>query len=98
LAVTPTRSCLVCRRRAPKSCLLRLNVAPSGALRADPLARLPGRGAYLCGEAACLDKALRGGGAALARALRVPSGAVQMDTDEVRRQWESATAGKGEVA
>jgi predicted RNA-binding protein YlxR (DUF448 family) len=35
----------------------------------DPTRRLPGRGAYLCRDRSCLDKALRRG--ALHRKLRV---------------------------
>jgi predicted RNA-binding protein YlxR (DUF448 family) len=67
-----------CGRRAPKAELLRIAIRGMGDAReavADPLARMPGRGAYLCrgrrpgsAEAACLALALRRG--ALGRALR----------------------------
>jgi predicted RNA-binding protein YlxR (DUF448 family) len=75
----PHRRCVGCGRVAPKSELLRLALSrqPDGRARAivDPLARLPGRGAYLCradqpgrASAECLASASRRGG--IARALR----------------------------
>jgi len=39
--------CIVCKRRFPKSELLRL-VENSGTVFVDDLKRLPGRGAYVC--------------------------------------------------
>jgi len=51
---------------APKGTLLR-HVARDGALVPDPQARLPGRGAYVCG-AGCFERARERGG--FARALR----------------------------
>jgi predicted RNA-binding protein YlxR (DUF448 family) len=81
----PRRRCVGCGKVAPKSELLRLAAADDGQARAqavaDPLARMPGRGAYLCREAGsprpvpdCLAQATRRGG--IARALRrsIPGG------------------------
>ncbi len=81
----PRRRCVGCGRIAPKSELLRIAAVADreGRARAaiDTLARMPGRGAYLCcagvhaGEASrpderCLERALER--RAIARALRRP--------------------------
>lgn len=66
---TPTRTCLGCRRRRPKHELLRLVRRPDGRVEADPAAA--GRGAYVCTEGECLERALKPG--RLAHAFRKPS-------------------------
>jgi predicted RNA-binding protein YlxR (DUF448 family) len=58
-----------CRRRAPAADLLRV-VARSGALVVDERRVLPGRGAHLHPDPACLELAERR--RAFPRALRVP--------------------------
>ncbi|HET9249651.1 MAG TPA: YlxR family protein [Actinomycetota bacterium] len=68
MAREPERSCVGCRRRAPKAELLRVARTPSG-VRADPTATAPGRGAYVHRETSCVEAALRTG--AISRALRV---------------------------
>ena len=63
------RTCVGCRERAVKSELLRI-VAAGDEVVPDPLARLPGRGAYLHPSPGCFERAqLR---RAIPRALRVP--------------------------
>lgn len=63
----PQRTCIVCRSKADKRQLRRLVKAPDGVVF-DPSGRLPGRGAYLCEERACWERALQSG--VLERALR----------------------------
>ncbi|MCA1690070.1 MAG: YlxR family protein [Actinobacteria bacterium] len=65
----PYRRCVGCGRTAAKPELLRLVVADGFAVP-DPVGRMGGRGAYICPDPACLDRATRRGG--LARALRRP--------------------------
>jgi predicted RNA-binding protein YlxR (DUF448 family) len=62
------RTCVGCRIRAVKSDLLRV-VAVGDEIVADPLARSPGRGAYLHPSQECLELARRR--RAFPRALRV---------------------------
>jgi predicted RNA-binding protein YlxR (DUF448 family) len=57
----PTRTCLGCRARRPKSELVRLVRRADGVVAVDAGARLPGRGAYVCPEAACVERALKSG-------------------------------------
>jgi len=62
------RTCVGCGTRAAKSDLLRV-VAVDGEIVADPVARRPGRGAYLHPSKDCLERARRR--RAIPRALRV---------------------------
>ena len=78
----PVRTCVGCRGRDARSVLLRVvAVGPPGSLRAvpDPAARLPGRGAWVHPDPACLDLAERR--RAFMRALRAASA---VDLAEVR--------------
>jgi predicted RNA-binding protein YlxR (DUF448 family) len=51
----PFRQCVGCRARFPKKSLVRFVRLSEGGWLADPAARAPGRGAYLC-SASCRDK------------------------------------------
>ncbi|MEU4426202.1 YlxR family protein [Actinoplanes sp. NPDC024001] len=71
-SVGPTRTCVGCRNRAPAALLLRFVAAGSGGdlrLLPDPGRRLPGRGAHLHPDPACLAQAERR--RAFGRALRL---------------------------
>jgi uncharacterized protein len=63
----PQRTCVGCRRTGNQPTFVRLVSRPDGVIVDDGRRRAPGRGAYLCRNAACWDRALRG---ALAHALR----------------------------
>ena len=65
----PVRTCVGCRQRAYAGELIRV-VARDGVLLPDPKRRLPGRGAHLHRDPACLAQAERR--RAFPRALRVP--------------------------
>ena len=55
----PQRSCLGCRQSRDRDALIRFVLSPQGELVADLEAKLPGRGAYTCVSAACLQAALK---------------------------------------
>jgi hypothetical protein len=76
----PLRTCVGCRRRRPRSELVRLVAGVSGAVILDVPARAPGRGAYLCRDQgpACLGAALRRRG--LSRSLRVGENVIDPET------------------
>jgi predicted RNA-binding protein YlxR (DUF448 family) len=85
VAREPERSCVGCRRRAPKTELLRIARTPEG-VRADPGANAPGRGAYVHRDADCVAAALRKD--TLGRALR--TGLAQEELARLRIEIEEA--------
>ena len=87
-ARVPVRTCVGCRARAAEPELVRV-VAVRGACVPDPAARLPGRGAYLHPDPACLDLAERR--RALPRALRVPGRSPSMRCAVVALELDSST-------
>ncbi len=64
----PQRTCVICRTVSAKRGLTRLVKTPDGGVQIDPTGKRPGRGAYLCSNPACWQKAARS--EALDRALR----------------------------
>lgn len=54
----PQRTCVVCRTTAAKRTLYRLVRLPEGGLELDPTGKRNGRGAYLCDDPACWQKAI----------------------------------------
>ena len=65
----PIRQCMGCREQKPKKELIRVVRSPEGQVSLDFRGKAPGRGAYLCRDAACLKKAVKS--RALERALSV---------------------------
>ena len=53
----PQRQCMGCRERKPKRELIRVVRSPEGTISLDFKGKLPGRGAYVCPDPACLAKA-----------------------------------------
>jgi len=53
----PMRQCLGCREHKPKKELIRVVRSPEGEISLDFKGKLPGRGAYVCPQVACLSKA-----------------------------------------
>ena len=62
------RSCVACREESPKRALIRVVRSPSGEVAIDERGKLPGRGAYLCANLECVEKARKT--KALSRALK----------------------------
>ena len=75
----PRRTCVGCRRVAPGDALVRLTLVGERVALADP--HPSGRGAWLCPQPECLEKATRR--RALDRALRTR---VSID-DDLRRRF-----------
>jgi predicted RNA-binding protein YlxR (DUF448 family) len=64
----PQRLCVVCRTTSAKRSLTRLVRTPDEGVQVDPSGKRNGRGAYLCANPTCWQKALAGD--VLAKALR----------------------------
>ena len=55
----PMRMCVGCRQMKPKKELVRVVRSQDGSVVVDRTSKMPGRGAYLCAEPACLEKAVK---------------------------------------
>lgn len=86
----PVRTCIGCRETGEKRQLWRLVRTPEGRVKVDPTGKRPGRGAYVCPSAQCLEKALSD--RRLEAALRVPISpeACQRLKDELSRELEGS--------
>lgn len=51
------RQCVGCREMKPKKDLIRVVKSPEGQVSLDFRGKLPGRGAYICPDPACLARA-----------------------------------------
>jgi predicted RNA-binding protein YlxR (DUF448 family) len=51
----PLRTCAVCREVHPKRSMIRLVRRADGSVVADPSGKAPGRGTYVCDQAACRE-------------------------------------------
>ena len=55
----PMRMCVGCREMKPKKELIRVVRNAEGAVNIDLIGKAPGRGAYLCKSAMCLERAVK---------------------------------------
>ena len=85
----PMRLCLGCREMKPKRELIRVVRSPEGEISLDFRGKANGRGAYLCDDPACLQRAIKR--KALSRAFRtqVP----EDGASQLRGQLGGADAG-----
>ncbi|NPV71272.1 MAG: YlxR family protein [Firmicutes bacterium] len=56
----PQRTCVGCQSVKAKKELIRIVRTPDGIIDVDATGKKSGRGAYLCADSACLDKAVKG--------------------------------------
>ncbi|MBE6994386.1 MAG: YlxR family protein [Ruminococcaceae bacterium] len=63
----PMRQCVACREKKEKFALARVVRTPDGRVLYDARGKVSGRGAYICRDLKCLEKAVKS--RALARAL-----------------------------
>ncbi|WP_027363805.1 RNase P modulator RnpM [Desulfotruncus alcoholivorax] len=66
----PQRMCLGCQEMKPKRELIRVVRTPEETIEIDPTGKRSGRGAYVCPNNECLDKAIKG--KRLEKALKQP--------------------------
>ena len=55
----PQRMCIVCRTRRDKQDFLRIVKQADGKVIVDDGGKLPGRGAYICNNRECIEKAIK---------------------------------------
>lgn len=78
----PQRMCAVCRTTVDKRSLTRLVRTPDEGVQIDPTGKRSGRGAYLCDQLACWERAVNSD--VLERALRTTL------TDDDRQRLRAA--------
>lgn len=83
----PMRTCVACMTTRPKRELVRVVRTVDGQLVIDRRGKVSGRGAYLCPQLVCVEKALKSH--RLERALEMPLSA---DVIEQLKQIEGAPA------
>jgi predicted RNA-binding protein YlxR (DUF448 family) len=81
---THARRCVSCRRARPKAEMIRIVRSPSGTAEVDRAAVMPGRGAYVCPDPACVGLVRR----RLASALRADG----VDVNSIVRDLEAVDA------
>ncbi|MCM1288839.1 MAG: YlxR family protein [Clostridium sp.] len=68
----PQRQCLGCRQMKPKNELVRIIRTPLDEIKLDVTGKMNGRGAYICREKTCLDKAVKSKAVDRALNMEVP--------------------------
>ena len=69
----PMRMCVGCREMKPKRELVRIVRSPQGEVHVDTTSKAQGRGAYICPDCACLEKAQKNKGLERAFEQKVPA-------------------------
>lgn len=77
----PERTCIGCGQKKEKKDLIRIVHTPEDTFCIDPTGRKNGRGAYICKDSACLEKAVKR--KALDRAFKVT---VSEETQQALRE------------
>lgn len=81
----PLRMCVACREKMDKRDLIRIVRTPEGIVLLDPTGKKSGRGAYICKELSCLEKAVKNKN--LQKALEVTIG--QEVEEQLREQFKN---------
>ena len=81
----PMRQCLGCREMKQKKELIRVVRSPEGEISLDFKGKTPGRGAYVCSDAECLEKAIKTRAIERALETKIPPELY----DSLRRQMEA---------
>ncbi len=68
-----SRTCCGCREIFPKKELIRIVRKPDEAVSVDVTGKLNGRGAYICADIACFDKARRTGSIGRSLKIQIPA-------------------------
>ncbi len=80
----PMRTCIGCGACREKRQLIRIVRTEEGQILTDPGGRQNGRGAYLCPDPACLDKAFQRKSLARAFKMQVPAEELTLIREQLR--------------
>lgn len=84
----PMRQCLGCREMKPKRELIRAVRSPEGVVSLDFKGKAPGRGAYICPNAQCLKKAIKGRALEKAFSAQIPEDVYRRLQEEMEASHE----------
>ena len=82
----PQRQCLGCREMKNKKDLIRVVRSPEGEISLDFKGKKPGRGAYVCPDAACLARAKKCRGLERAFETAVPPEVYDLLAEQMREE------------
>ncbi len=82
----PTRTCIGCSKKRPKTELVRLVCRNMDTLTIDRRQRMPGRGCYICPDKSCLETSIKKN--RFSRALRKK---IKVDAQSLRKQLDDVT-------
>ena len=86
----PMRMCLGCNEMKPKKELMRVVKSPEGEISLDFTGKKNGRGAYLCKEAECFEKARKARRFEKSLSCRIDESVYEVMADELRKETENS--------
>lgn len=85
----PERQCMGCNEKKPKPDLLRVVRAPDGSVSLDFTGKKSGRGAYICRDVRCLQKAVKTRRLSRSLACEIPDEVFAAMEEELRQYAEN---------
>ena len=79
----PMRKCVGCNEKFEKKALIRVLKTPEGKIILDATGRANGRGAYLCKNGTCLEKAVRNKGLERSLGEKIPDSVLEDLKEEI---------------
>lgn len=81
----PERMCTGCKVHKPKKELIRVVKAPDGEISVDFHGKKSGRGAYVCNDISCLEKAIKSRALERAFSCAIPTEIVEKLREELKK-------------
>ena len=81
----PERMCTGCKVHKPKKELIRVVKAPDGEISVDFHGKKSGRGAYVCNDISCLEKAIKYRALERAFSCAIPTEIVEKLREELKK-------------
>ncbi len=86
----PMRMCLGCSEMKPKKELMRVVKSPAGEISLDFTGKKNGRGAYICRNADCFDKARKSRRFERTFSCKIDDSVYEVMNDELRKETENS--------
>ncbi len=86
----PMRLCLGCNEMKPKKELMRIVKSPEDEISLDFTGKKNGRGAYLCKDVQCFEKARKARRFEKSLSCKIDESVYEVMTDELRKETENS--------